>query len=122
MGRLNKATNGLVQSSCCWNLKLAGNLKEMGFEQSHADHCVCQKLHAGEIEAILVVHVDNLFALTTTSEMMEYFVKEVGTRCKVPLHKVPLHKVPHHPKPQEAKTEIRPTSVSSNDHPQIGHR
>lgn len=64
-------------------MKLTGDLKEMGFEQPHADLCVFRELNVGDIVAILVVYVDDLLAQTTTSGRMESLVEELGFRYKV---------------------------------------
>lgn len=41
VGRLNDAICGLVSCDRSWKLKLSDDLKEMGFEQSHAGSSVC---------------------------------------------------------------------------------
>lgn len=52
---------------------LTGDLKEMGFEQSHED---------GEIVEILVVYMDERLVLTTTSKI-ESLVDELRSRFKI---------------------------------------
>ena len=66
VGKLNKAIYGLVQAGRCWNMRLINDLKTLGFEQPHADPCVFRKYVAGKMEAILMVHVNDLLALTVT--------------------------------------------------------
>ena len=64
-------------------MKLINDLKTLGFEQSHADPCVLHKYVAGKMEAILVVHVDDLLALTVTKEAMKTFVEELRSTFKI---------------------------------------
>ena len=47
-------------------MRLTDNLNTSGFEKLHADPCVFCKLVTGKMEAILVVHEDDLLALTVT--------------------------------------------------------
>ena len=64
-------------------MKLTNDLKTSGFEQSHADPCLFRKFVAGKMEAILVVHVDDLLVLTVTKEAMEIFVGELRSMFKI---------------------------------------
>ena len=55
-------------------MRPVNDLETLGFEQSRADPHVFCKFVAAKTEAILVVHVNNLLALTVTKEAMETFV------------------------------------------------
>ena len=65
VGKLKTAIYDLVQAGRCWKMRVTNDLKMLGFEQSRADPCVLRAF-AGKMEAILVVHVDDLLALTVT--------------------------------------------------------
>ena len=80
---LNKRVYGLVQASRSWNTRGTNDLKMLGFEQSRADPCVFRTFVAGEMEAIRVVHLDQLLALAVTNEAMEIFVRELRATFKI---------------------------------------
>ena len=83
VGKLNKATYGLVQVGRCWNVRLTSDLKTLEFEPSHADPRVFCKFVAWSIEAIFVVHANDLLALTVTKEAMDTFVGELRSTLKI---------------------------------------
>ena len=64
-------------------MRLTNDLKTLGFEQSHADPCVFRKFVAGKMEAIRVVYVNDLLALTVTKEATENFVGELRSTFKI---------------------------------------
>ena len=64
-------------------MKVTNDLKMLGFAQSRADPCIFRKAIVGKMEAILVVHVDDLLALAITNEAMEMFVRELRATSKV---------------------------------------
>ena len=80
---LNKAIYGLAQAERGWNTRLTNDLKTLRFEHSRADPFVFRKFIAGKMEAILMVQVDDLLALTVTRKAMETFVGEVRSTFKV---------------------------------------
>ena len=82
-GKLSKAIYGLVQAGRSSNIRLTDNLKTLGFEQSRADSCVFPTFVAGKMEAILVVYVNDLLALTVTKEAAETFVGELRSMFKI---------------------------------------
>ena len=82
-GKLSKAIYGLVQAGISWNMRLTDNLKTLGFEQSRADPCVFPMFVARKTEAILVVYVNDLLALTVTKEATETFVGELRSMFKI---------------------------------------
>ena len=77
VGKLNEAIYGLLQAGRYWDMRLANDLKTLRFEQSLADLCVFRNFVSGKMEAIIVVHVDGLLALTVTKEAMETFAGEL---------------------------------------------
>ena len=83
VGKLNKAIYGLVLAGRCWNMRLTNDLKTLGFEQLRADPCVFRTFVAGKMEAILVVYVDDLLALTVTKEAIETFGGELRSTFKI---------------------------------------
>jgi len=83
VGRLNKAVYGLVQAGRCFNIRMTGDLKEMGFEQSHADPCVFRKVVDKEAVVVVVIHVDDLLVSSRTKEDEEEFVAELHKRFKM---------------------------------------
>ena len=62
VGLLNKAIYGLGQAGRCWNSKLCDDTTVIEFEQSKADPCVFRKVDGGEVEMVVVVHVDDILA------------------------------------------------------------
>ena len=61
--KLNKSLYGLRQASRQWYAMLKKCLLVLGFEQCLADSCVFRLIRGGIIVLILVVHVDDLFAV-----------------------------------------------------------
>ena len=63
--QLNKSLYGLRQASREWYALLKKCLLALGFEQCMADSCVFRLVEDGEVVLILVVHVDDIFAVGT---------------------------------------------------------
>ena len=63
VGLLNKIY-GLLQAKRCWFNKFRDDKTAIGFEQSEADPCVFHKFDDGEVEMMLVVHMDDMLAHT----------------------------------------------------------
>lgn len=57
--RLKKSIYGLKQSARCWNDRLDGVLKKMGFRPSVADPCLYTKVVSGKL-VYLLVYVDDI--------------------------------------------------------------
>lgn len=57
--RLRRSIYGLKQSARCWNQKLFGVLKSMGFVASSADPCLFTAIRNG-VRIYLIVYVDDL--------------------------------------------------------------
>ena len=61
--RLNKSLYGLKQASRSWHTHLTTCLKTLGFQQCLADACVFRLVEEGRVAIIVVVHVDDIFAV-----------------------------------------------------------
>ena len=64
-------------------MKLTGDLKEMGIEQSHADPCAFHNFVTRQLVAIFVIYVDDLLAFTTTPKIMESFLGDLRSWYKI---------------------------------------
>ena len=61
--KLKKSLYGLRQASRQWYALLKKCLLALGFEQCLADSCVFRSIRGGVVVLILVVHVDDIFAV-----------------------------------------------------------
>ena len=61
--RLNKSLYGLKQALRTWHAHLATCLKTLGFQRCLADACVFRLVEEGRVAIIMVVHVDDIFAV-----------------------------------------------------------
>ena len=61
--RFNKSFCGLKQASRSWHAHLISCLKTLGFCQCLADACVFCSVEGGRVAIIVVVHVDDIFAV-----------------------------------------------------------
>ncbi|CAM9728232.1 unnamed protein product [Ascophyllum nodosum] len=61
--RLNKSLYGLKQASRSWHAHLTTCLKILGFQQCLEDACVFRLVEEGRVAIIVVVHVDDIFAV-----------------------------------------------------------
>ena len=61
--KLNKSLYGLRQASRQWHAMLKKCLLALGFEQCLADSCVFRLIRGGIVVLILVVRVDDIFAV-----------------------------------------------------------
>ena len=61
--KLGKSLYGLRQASRQWHAMLKRCLVALGFEQCMADACVFRLIEGGCVILILVVHVDDIFAV-----------------------------------------------------------
>ena len=68
VGRLQKATYGLMHAGLLWSKKFGGELIAKGFERSHVDPCVFRRKHLGKVVVIIVVYVDDLLMLSETKQ------------------------------------------------------
>ena len=83
VGRLNKAIYGPVQAGRCWNNKFCDDMTAIGFEQARADPCVFRKVVDGEVEMVVVVHVDDILAHAKDQATMDRFAAELGKKFKL---------------------------------------
>ena len=83
VGRLNKAIYGLVQAGRCWSNKLWDEMTAIGFEQAKTDPCVFRKVVHGEVEMVVVVHVDDILAHAKDQATMDRFAAELGQKFKL---------------------------------------
>ena len=61
--RLNKSLYGLEQASRPWHAHLTTCLKTLNFQQCLADACIFRLVEEGRVAIIVVVHVDDTFAV-----------------------------------------------------------
>ena len=61
--RLKKSLYGLKQASRSWHAHLTSCFKTLGFQQCLADACVFRLIEEGRVAIIVVVHVNDIFAV-----------------------------------------------------------
>ena len=61
--RLRRSLYGLKQASRTWHYHLVRGMKALGFEQCAADACVMRLVEDGGVSVVVVVHVDDIFAI-----------------------------------------------------------
>ena len=80
--RLKKSLYGLKQAGHIWNKLLDQTLKNLGFVSGHADCCMYTKTYDDGV-VIMVVHVDDLAGVATTTNLIERLEKELRERFKL---------------------------------------
>ena len=60
--RLRRSLYGLKQASRTWHYHFRG-MKALGFEQCEVDACVMRLVEDGRVSVVVVVHVDDIFAI-----------------------------------------------------------
>ena len=75
--QLNKSLYGLRQASREWYALLKKCLLTLGFEQCLADSCVFRLIEGGDVVLLLVVHVDDIFAVGK-KERCDRFGEDLG--------------------------------------------
>ena len=80
---LNKAIHGIVQMRRCWSNKFCDDMTAIGLELSKSNPCVFHKVVGGEVEMVVVIHVENIFAHAKDQEMRERFTVELGRKFKL---------------------------------------
>lgn len=80
VGKLNRSLHGIVQPSRNWNSLLTTELNKKGLEQPMSNPCVLRVLGKdGELEIIVVVHVDDLVVKSRSPETFRLFsIKDLG--------------------------------------------
>jgi hypothetical protein len=76
--RLRKSLYGLRQAPRCWFAKLAGALKQYGFQQSHSDYSLFT-LHKGTLQLHVLVYVDDLIISGNNSAAIHTFKHYLNT-------------------------------------------
>ena len=61
--RLRRSLYGLKKASRTWHYHLVRRMKTLGFEQCEADACVMHLVEDGGVSVVVVVHVDDIFAI-----------------------------------------------------------
>ena len=61
--RLCRSLYGLKQGSRTWHYHLVIGMKALGFEQCEADACVISLVEDGGVSVVVVVHVNDIFAI-----------------------------------------------------------
>ena len=61
--RLRRSLYGLKQASQTWHYHVVRGMKALGFEQCEADACVMRLVEDGGVSVVVVVHVDDIFAI-----------------------------------------------------------
>ena len=61
--RLRRSLYGLKQASRTWRYHLVRGMKALGFEQCEADACAMRLVEDGGVSVVVVVHVDDIFAI-----------------------------------------------------------
>ena len=61
--RLRRRLYGLKQASRTWHYHLVRGMKALGFKQCEADACVMRLVEDGGVSVVVVVHVDDIFAI-----------------------------------------------------------
>ena len=61
--RLHRSLYGLKQASRTWHYHLVKGMKALGFEQCNADACAMRLVEDGGVSVVVVVHVDDIFAI-----------------------------------------------------------
>jgi hypothetical protein len=79
--KLRKSLYGLKQAPRCWN-KIGNFLKESGLKQSNADPCL-YILEKGKEKLFLVLYVDDMLIVSTTSEMQNELVSKLKKKFKI---------------------------------------
>lgn len=80
--RLVKALYGLRQAPRCWNLKLDGVLKELGFERCMHEQAVYVRNKGADI-VILCVYVDDLLLTGNNKNEIELFKQEMTMKFEM---------------------------------------
>ena len=61
--KLCRSLYGLKQASRRWHRRLLRGMRGLGFEQYQADACVLRLVEEGAVSIVVVVHVDDIFAM-----------------------------------------------------------
>lgn len=85
---LNRSLCGLKQAGRAWTTSLSETLKEQGFEQCLVGSCVFRQMDDGEVRMVLVVQVDDVIIVGTSSDceslpiiLAQYFLQNPSEKC-----------------------------------------
>lgn len=70
--RLGRSLYGLRQASRTWHQHLVHGMQCLGFEQSPADACVMRLVEDDAVTMVVVVHVDDIFAIGRKSRCDQF--------------------------------------------------
>ena len=70
--RLHRSLYGLKQASRTWHYHLVRGMKALGFEQCEADACVMGLMEDGGVSVVVIMHVDDIFAIGRKSRCDEF--------------------------------------------------
>ena len=70
--KLGRSLYGLKQSSRTWHNHLMKGMKHLGFEPCAADACVMRLVEDGMVSMVVVVHVDDIFAVGRKSRCDQF--------------------------------------------------
>ena len=73
----------LVQAERCWQNRFRDDRTAIGFEQSQADPYMVHKSDDGDVEMVVIVHVDDNLAHAKDQATMERLTAELGSKFKV---------------------------------------
>lgn len=81
--KLNKTIYGLKQSGRAWNLELARQLSEMGYEQSYIDRTIFFNQKSG---IWICVYVDDMLIVAREMSELDQFKKQFESKFKMTDH------------------------------------
>ncbi|MCP3667059.1 MAG: DDE-type integrase/transposase/recombinase [Gammaproteobacteria bacterium] len=80
--KLQKSLYGLKQAARCWNQKIDEYLKQSGYVQNSADHCVYTK-QVGADMIILALYVDDLLLVSGNKELINSEKRELAQKFSI---------------------------------------
>ena len=83
MRLLNKMVCRLEHAGRCWNSKFCEGITAFRFNQLKADPYVSHKADNGELDIVVVGHVDDILAHAKDEEITERCVTELGRKIKL---------------------------------------
>lgn len=83
VGNLDRSLHRIVQVSQNWNLMLTKELRNIRFEQSMSDPCILRKVTDGQLETVVVVHVDAILVGTKEASLVQKFKEPLAIKFKM---------------------------------------
>lgn len=81
--KLERSLYGLKQAAKVWNETINGILKELGFQQSHADPCLYVKVLRNGERVYLLIYVDDMLLVSTVVDEIKRTEKDLAKRMKL---------------------------------------